>query len=914
MVNTLLGFGSGVAINYISNELIQHLNTYKDKNAVQEFWKALDNWALNFETDRDGTIATRGAFHSHVKHYHIVEQVVSYVLVPSTSELPELLFLEQMEQTMSRELEQHLGSRLSPEDSQVIHDFLGSLLRQTKTFALQRTALEDKALLYYLCQNNAELSQIKQTMEEQFQCTQEMIQKILYRLESPPQAEADSVPPEDEAQFPKEFDMLIQKCNSALRRAQKMVKVYSWDNLDFRSVYVLPSLELLIEPYIASFDIPYLTPKDVENVLAKLSSKVNSNSLNKRFLVTPEMNLLYSSNVLFRRDLLRNYYTETEMEAASVIAERGDSSQARRAIIDTIFQHTDIVYVIGGAGYGKSLFLKNLCVCPPQCMCSQENPALIIRGDLKRMIRPDGTFRPMLEYLSECFTNGSLQSPEELPPGFLQRCLQAGRCLILLDALDEVGNDQRNELHRLVISYFRGSGTKNKVCITSRDRGFIPEEKIFCLSIQPITEKDVREYVDRFIALDKFQESERERFIKQASSLVDKGFVKGFLTLSLLMAIYKNEQELPANKVALYQKCFEYIANTREKNKNLLYNSSTGRAYDWNMLAKLMGDATFMELAQLGTPNNRDISRETIDELMTSLYVQRFHSETECRAAIEVFLQFCADRTEVFVPSPNSNTEYRFFHRSFYEFFCANYIATRTRFVEDTYLKLNDFEVDSELFELLVQLYNKNNPTYLRELIQYAFQQAEEQLQNPTGGASRAFDILVMLMQTADENDFSEQFIRLFLDQGVQISGFHLQVSFDMIGAVLEKNQAFFIRYFKENQDALLDWIAIDLSKFLIRNRDNFPKVLKKNTPFYFPLWHTEQPDRFLYMRLLRLLPDRLTLINQIFEKMKTSQYMYCTLKVKGNSGSKLISFAKKVRERPVKEQTRIYMALIDSL
>lgn len=291
---------------------------------------------------------------------------------------------------------------------------------------------------------------------------------------------------------------------------------------------------------------------------------------------------------------------------------------------------------------------------------------------------------------------------QRFPPNFLQRCLQAGRCLVLLDALDEVGNDQRNELHRLVISHFLNSGAKNKICITSRDRGFIPEKKIFCLSIQPITEKDVREYVDRFIVLDKFQESEKERFIKQASSPIDKGFVKGFLILSLLLAIYKNEQDLPANKVALYQKCFVYIANAREENKNLLYNGSTGRTYDWDMLAKLMGDATFMKLAKLGTPNNRDIPRDAIDELMTGLYRQRFHSETECRAAIEIFLQFCADRTEVFVPSPNSNTEYRFFHRLFYEFFYANYISIRTRSV---FVREHPYDAGQldEMVELVVE-------------------------------------------------------------------------------------------------------------------------------------------------------------------------------------------------------------------
>lgn len=917
MAGALLGLGSGIAVNFISDELIQRFSTYKDKKAVREFSEALDGWAADFERSRDGTIASRGAFHSYVKHYRVVEQVVSYVLVPDSSGLPERLFLEQLEQSMSRELEQRLGHGLSPEDSQVICDFLDSLLRRTKDFTLRQTAPEDRALLYCLCQNNAELSQLKQTMQDQFQCTQEMIQSIQHRLDLPPQAEAAPAPSEDETQLPKEFNDLIRKCNGALRKSQRLVKVYSWDNLDFRSVYVLPSLELSVESYPThSYDTTYFTARDI---MAKLSSRADSGSLDSSssfFFQAYQQAYqpLHISDLHYPHDPLHSYITQKWTKAVSARAEAEDSPQIRRAKIDAIFQYTDIVYVIGGAGYGKSLFLKNLCVYPPQCMRSQESQALIIRGDLKRMIRPDGSFKPMLEYLSECFTNGSLQSPQELPPNFLQRCLRAGRCLILLDALDEVSNHQRNELHQLVISYFRSSAPKNKVCITSRDRGFIPEEKIVCLSIRPIAEKDVREYVDRFIALGKFQQKEKERFVKLASSLVDKGFVKGFLTLSLLMAIYKNEQDLPANKVELYQKCFEYIANTREKYKDLLHNSSTGRTYDWDMLAKLMEDATFMELAQLGTPNNRDIPRDAIDTLMTGLYVQRFHSETQCRAAVDIFLQFCSDRTEVFVPSPNSNTEYRFFHRSFYEYFYAKYISTRTKTVEDTYRKLQGFNVDSELFELLVQLYNKNDPNYLRELIQYVFQRAETQLQDPTGNTSRALDILIMLMQTADQNDFSKRLIQLILDRGGRISSLHLQVSFDMIGAVFDHNQAFFLRYFEENREVLLDRIAVDLSKFLIRNQAHYPKLLKKNELAEFFFWNSEPPGRFRYMRLLRLLPDRLVVIDQIFEKMKTPQYMYCTLKVTGSAGTKLTSFAKRVRERPVKEQERIYMTLIRSL
>lgn len=131
MLNELLEVGSGVAINYISDELIQRLNTCKDSKAVLKLWETLDNWALSFEMDHDGTIVTSGIFQSYVKNYHIMERVVSYVLLPDGDGLPEPLFLDQLVQTMTKELEQRQERSLSPENIRVIRDFLESLLHQT---------------------------------------------------------------------------------------------------------------------------------------------------------------------------------------------------------------------------------------------------------------------------------------------------------------------------------------------------------------------------------------------------------------------------------------------------------------------------------------------------------------------------------------------------------------------------------------------------------------------------------------------------------------------------------------------------------------------------------------------------------------------------------------------------------------
>ena len=53
------------------------------------------------------------------------------------------------------------------------------------------------------------------------------------------------------------------------------------------------------------------------------------------------------------------------------------------------------------------------------------------------------------------------------------------------------------------------------------------------------------------------------------------------------------------------QKCFEVIANKREKEKS-------HERYDWNLISTLMKDNTFMELANLCLPNNSDVDKDVI--------------------------------------------------------------------------------------------------------------------------------------------------------------------------------------------------------------------------------------------------------------------------------------------------------------
>lgn len=417
-----------------------------------------------------------------------------------------------------------------------------------------------------------------------------------------------------------------------------------------------------------------------------------------------------------------------------------------------IFDNQDIVYVVGGAGYGKSLFLKNIINEYSKLSIENSQDYLLIYCDLKSYYASGiSNSKTMVDFFRESMI--SITGKEGISKEFIQYYLDIGRSIILLDALDEVPRDKRPELHKKIITFFTTCNPNNKVCITSRDRGFIPKNDIEVLDILPLNEKDIEDYIDKMIALKKFKKEDKATFMRQAQVLIDKEFLNNFLVLSLLVNIYKAEKELPENKIDLYKKCFEYIAKKREEEK-----SKTG--YDWDSIYPLMKDSTFISLSKLAAPNNKDIHRDQIEELLLNQYKRKYVDEATAECAIKEFLEFCSNRTELFVLS-SVDDKFKFFHRSFFEYFYSRYIYQQSQ-VETMYELMEKFDIDSEVFELTVALVKEDNEEKYQELIEFILNRVKEEF-GQDGWASTAFGILTLAMQVIDDAHYIQEYFEIII-------------------------------------------------------------------------------------------------------------------------------------------------------
>lgn len=424
-----------------------------------------------------------------------------------------------------------------------------------------------------------------------------------------------------------------------------------------------------------------------------------------------------------------------------------------------IFERSNIVYVTGGAGYGKSLFMKKLIGEYEKLNIIDANEYMVIYGELKNFFVNNASDPlPVVDFLQNSMKRETLIEEMRVSKELINYYLKRGRCIILFDALDEVDKEKRQDLHSHVIHYFKNQNPNNKICITSRSRGFLPEKDIEVFEIEPLDRVQIQTYVDNIIKLGKFDVSDREAFLKQTGILVKKGFLNSFLVLSLLINIYKAERELPENKLELYQKCFEYISNKREKEKSQ-------DKYDWTLISTLMKDNTFMELANLCLPNNSDVNKEIIKERLTQIYKTKYVSENQTELAIDQFLIFCSDRTELFVPASGEDC-FKFFHRSFFEYFYSQYIFTRMSNVEEIYNAWRTFDVDSEIFELTLAMFKQKNESKYQEIIEFLLKKLKDSFNNNTERIN-VMNMLILCMQVIDDELYKRQFVE-FIEDNVE--------------------------------------------------------------------------------------------------------------------------------------------------
>ncbi|MBB6034334.1 NACHT domain-containing protein [Phytomonospora endophytica] len=364
--------------------------------------------------------------------------------------------------------------------------------------------------------------------------------------------------------------------------------------------------------------------------------------------------------------------------------------------------------VLGDPGAGKSTLTAKLA---HDLAASPDSPVV--------------PFRLVLRDISESLRSGKLRLIDHLialarepynvdiTAESVEYLLLNGRALVILDGLDELTDVAiRSRVVQLAES-FATLYPSVPIVVTSRRVGYteapLSHTMFETLLIQPLSDADVESYAENWFALDEShlpgdRDRVRAAFLTESASITD--LRRNALLLSLLCAMYSAEQYIPQNRVQVYEKCALMVFERWDGMRGV---GGTPRRFHGRVRGGIQALAWHMFTGEGAS----ELPHWEVVTLLAEHLRGKGLDEDDARDTAEEFLEFCIGRAWVLEAVGSTSTEqiYGFAHRTFMEYFAAEYLVRHHTTPEEVWKVLRPHIDDGPwtvVAPLAVQLMERN--------------------------------------------------------------------------------------------------------------------------------------------------------------------------------------------------------------
>ncbi len=439
---------------------------------------------------------------------------------------------------------------------------------------------------------------------------------------------------------------------------------------------------------------PGLSEIPLEKVFIKLELKTQQFEMEDGFLyLEDDAGKLHSPEMLFQFRKDKESYSELNQFRTRLWEAKNRQLQiVNLSVAEALHRHRHLV-VLGGPGAGKTTLTRWLTVNfakkeqgRADALGEQfRQPRLPILLELRRFADrfKQHSQQPTTPDLVEEIANFVHQDSRfgNPPVELIAKALADGRCLILLDGVDEIADDgAREALTRSIQAFFLDSDRdhrENLCLVTSRPHGY--QDGAIAAGFQrcevaPFSNQDVNEFIEHWYAT-AYGDEEKAEAQELIEAIAANPNVSQLATNPLLCTIiaivYRNNRVLPNRRVELYQKCCEALLDTWERTKNIRDSGLIGR-YDWQTKLDLLAPVAYWlhSQAQRLSAAEDDFVEQLAHVLRNKGLVQ---NEIGAREEARRFIIAIRDRSGLLQGRGDGTLE--FMHRTFQEYLTARYIA-----------------------------------------------------------------------------------------------------------------------------------------------------------------------------------------------------------------------------------------------
>jgi formylglycine-generating enzyme required for sulfatase activity len=369
-------------------------------------------------------------------------------------------------------------------------------------------------------------------------------------------------------------------------------------------------------------------------------------------------------------------------------------------MLEVAIQHNPLV-ILGDPGSGKSSFVNNLAfmlvgarlgigalpenwtfgaLLPVRVLLRELAPTLPREAELKRLSTEQreralsDAVRAGIEKMLAAFDAGDAAT-------LVRDALEQGKCLVILDGLDEVAPEHRR-VTRDAVEAFAGRYAENRFLVTCRIRSYQSDARLSSfadVTLAPFADEKIGAFVVAWYnALAEVGQMPRDQAEKRTADLRDavrrlQELACNPLLLTTMAVVHTAQVELPRERARLYQRCVEVLLRRWHKHKAGESPVLTELGLSESELMAALWQVAF-EAHKRGKPGEAaDLPRS----LVLTILAARMNGD---HAKAQHFLDHVDERAGLLVGRGGvDELVYTFPHRTFQEFLAGCHLALGER-------------------------------------------------------------------------------------------------------------------------------------------------------------------------------------------------------------------------------------------
>ncbi len=248
--------------------------------------------------------------------------------------------------------------------------------------------------------------------------------------------------------------------------------------------------------------------------------------------------------------------------------------------------HLRHLVIIGPPGSGKTTLLKHIAISlasgkkrRKQVGLPDTLPILLFLRDHAKAIQKDPNI-DLVHLLQATLKKWNVEAPE----GWFERRLEKGRCLVMLDGLDEVPEAARKVVATWLETQMKKYAS-SRFLITSRPHGYrsTPLSGVNVIEILPFDQKQVRRFVENWYLANEIMSAQKDdpgvrmkakegaedllRRLGSTPALSD--LAVNPLLLTMIATVHRYKSSLPGRRVELYKEICEVFLGKWQQKKGI---------------------------------------------------------------------------------------------------------------------------------------------------------------------------------------------------------------------------------------------------------------------------------------------------------------------------------------------------------